>query len=992
MSLNDNQKQVAETLNGLLMVDAGPGTGKTHTIVERYANLVKDKVPVRDILMVTFTRNAAEEMKDRISRRMRDYAKELRDSGDRYAAEDIEKSISDIRTSTFDSYCSRIVSNSPEFVSDFFGFKETLSRNARLIENESMNVDYFTSFFNSFVKEKGRLYVKENINVPALFAGNPESLFKLISKLMSRGIIPLADYDWFGNGLEILMGDQDEMRNILDSMSFSNGIYDHIKKLLKEDYTFLPNISPLTDNDGMIELVVNEDRKLLIYFIHDIYYSFIKKSVSDNRLTFGLNALFAFIVLYQDQSARTFNSVRYLMIDEFQDTNEMQLMTSLMLLNEGNLCVVGDWKQGIYGFRDVSTDNIRKFSKRIVEFGDILNNDGEERVRFDTRSKVFAIALRENYRSSSLILENAFRSMNIAGSDREVDTMNLISDDDLVLLDARNDDTYGCNTEFEAFYSEDEEEYNDIVDRVKDYLFSGRYKVCSEDGLREPKPSDIGILFRTINGCLKAYNALRSAGIPAYLQGDDTIMATRPGKLVLAWLRYVNDFRDKNGLTAILINEGYTITQIRKILKDNQNVPKYIVDERNYLLSKRKRPNDLITSIMAFHRIGESDDAEADIAQTIINIISLSYSNSLVTISDIIRLIENDLELNTKYAVEQSADKNAVMIQTMHKSKGLEYPFVIVGGLNKGVMPSTQGDKSPFIIDDIFGFRVSKEYQTIVDDTGVEFSGILPSWRFKFIKSLTIRNYDEERRLMFVAMSRARQYLTLMGRGDKPSMFLKHYNPTNYKKSGIEVADVERFNEMSEVPKIPEYAGRRMNISVHDLTEMEPEIECESGDSTDKGDGKEYGNLVHRMAEQMASGRPYDELPESENIRAILNSMKDSVILTEIHCSLPIKDVTLRGIIDVIGDFGDRIEIHDYKTDRNERYLNQYKLQISIYAHAVSQARGVPVTCYIDMVSLGRSIKVEPLSMDEIEKKVEKYLFNIRISNVTDLKSKRVNL
>ncbi|MBQ2762086.1 MAG: UvrD-helicase domain-containing protein [Candidatus Methanomethylophilaceae archaeon] len=79
MSLNDNQKQVAETLNGLLMVDAGPGTGKTHTIVERYANLVKDKVPVRDILMVTFTRNAAEEMKDRISRRMRDYAKELRD-------------------------------------------------------------------------------------------------------------------------------------------------------------------------------------------------------------------------------------------------------------------------------------------------------------------------------------------------------------------------------------------------------------------------------------------------------------------------------------------------------------------------------------------------------------------------------------------------------------------------------------------------------------------------------------------------------------------------------------------------------------------------------------------------------------------------------------------------------------------------------------------------------------------------------------------------
>ena len=67
--LNPSQQAIADFLDGMLVVDAGPGTGKTHTIVERYVNLIsREDVSPRDVLLLTFTRNAASEMEERIKK------------------------------------------------------------------------------------------------------------------------------------------------------------------------------------------------------------------------------------------------------------------------------------------------------------------------------------------------------------------------------------------------------------------------------------------------------------------------------------------------------------------------------------------------------------------------------------------------------------------------------------------------------------------------------------------------------------------------------------------------------------------------------------------------------------------------------------------------------------------------------------------------------------------------------------------------------------
>jgi superfamily I DNA/RNA helicase len=94
------------------------------------------------------------------------------------------------------------------------------------------------------------------------------------------------------------------------------------------------------------------------------------------------------------------------MVDEFQDTNANQMMISLMILSEPNLCVVGDWKQGIYGFRFVTIENIIDFERKAVEMRRFLNDD-YTRIRYRI-PEISKLPLDVNFRSSQQIIDKAF--------------------------------------------------------------------------------------------------------------------------------------------------------------------------------------------------------------------------------------------------------------------------------------------------------------------------------------------------------------------------------------------------------------------------------------------------------------------------------------------------------------------------------------------------------------------------------------------------------
>ena len=954
--LNPSQKKISDTLEGMLVVDAGPGTGKTHTIVERFINILrKEDVDPKDVLLLTFTKNAASEMEERVRAKM--------------SATEISDSSKFIQTGTFDSFCFSVVMESPESISRFFRMEETLSRGASTVENETLNRRYFADLFDNFMLKHSDDYGDQS----AISSRRVGDIYELINKLMSRGVFPLRK-GWFGgNDGKILIGEPDVLyRMLIDKRedSTTSGINILSRSLTDSKKIDISEHSELSEIDRnapipehLIEKASMEDRSDLMNLVHDVYYEYIRSSITDDRLTFGLVSMFAFVVLYTDSGARERMSSRYVIIDEFQDTNENQLMISLMLLKEPNLCVVGDWKQGIYGFRYADVGNILDFGNKVHRLVGILNDD-IERIPFEI-PEITILPLDVNYRSSQAIIDASFNSLYAEAV--ENDTLDKSAlDRNIVRITAGREDI-GTDTKVEFVRSlSREEEIHEVIRRIERYVKSGEYTIHDGDASRPPHYGDIAILCRNTSMCRRIFEAAAESGIPAYLQGDMEIMSTREGKLALAWLKYINNPKDDRGLNTILVDLGYPLNEIRSMKDD---VPQEISELGKSLSRKRRRITDLLATVFSFYGM------ENDITQTIISVISSSHRNSLLTISDVISIIETDIEKKTTYPVDNALDRSAVTIQTMHKSKGLEYPVVILAGIDSGLMPARGRDNGKYSLDDICGLRCGEEVLRYGDD----YRRISDSWKKILIDNIRTRNYDEERRIMFVAMSRAEQYLMLIC--NEPSKFFTHLVTGETQMGGRERV-TNHFGTNSQTliprPQIGELPRRRMNVGVHDIMRSIDELRLDETTDEFSGKGKEYGTMIHELAHRLVLGAPVDEsYPEVEVLKGVIESVSDAdLILPEIECSLPFNDVgvTLRGIIDLLVVYPDRVVVHDYKTDSERRYEEEYKLQLSVYAHAASGFYRKPAQCIIDYVSRGESIDFEPLDISIIAERVRTYI------------------
>lgn len=191
-----SQQAIIDELNGMVLVDAGPGTGKTTTMANRYTNLLRKNrsVSPQDILMLTFTNNAATEMEAKIKKKLIESSKdETIPEEERLPANYADKIIA----KTFDALCYAIVLDSAENVGKFFGIKERMTRSAKLSVNESVNRQFFQRFFDRFLLD----HLGDYGDVPVVAAQSSGDILKIIDKLMSMGIVPLKT-GWFGYNWE----------------------------------------------------------------------------------------------------------------------------------------------------------------------------------------------------------------------------------------------------------------------------------------------------------------------------------------------------------------------------------------------------------------------------------------------------------------------------------------------------------------------------------------------------------------------------------------------------------------------------------------------------------------------------------------------------------------------------------------------------------------------------------------------------------------------
>ena len=247
------------------------------------------------------------------------YFSEGADKIDDFTFKRMMRTAEGMKVQTFDSYCLGIVKSSPGQISKFFRFeKETLTHSASIVENESLNKTYFRRFLDRFLAE----HASEYGDLAALAYEDPVSLYKLLERLMARGIIPLRSNGetsgigrWFGgNDGKDLLGDTEGLRKMMEGLPLDS----NDEKILK-DVLSLEGYILKTKDPEMLDRAAFDSRETLLRMIHDVYYEFIRTSVADDRLTFGLAASFAFIILYEDKETRERIQCRYLIVDEYKD-------------------------------------------------------------------------------------------------------------------------------------------------------------------------------------------------------------------------------------------------------------------------------------------------------------------------------------------------------------------------------------------------------------------------------------------------------------------------------------------------------------------------------------------------------------------------------------------------------------------------------------------------------------------------------------------------
>src|SRR6056297_1830830 len=209
--------------------------------------------------------------------------------------------------------------------------------------------------------------------------------------------------------------------------------------------------------------------------------------------------MFAFALLMEEDKLRRSTQFDYVMVDEFQDTNELQFKLSLLLSKTGDIAVVGDWKQSIYGFQYASIRNITDFHERIRHYHRQINED-RKRVPYDV-GEVQEIELRTNFRSSQTILDFSEGAFKVRGKKREQVGL----DRELVSLTAHKDEG---DTEVKAFFSE--EEVDAILSKLVQVVRKKKYQV---DG-RSLNYSDVVILSRNRAFAEQLTKRARELGVP----------------------------------------------------------------------------------------------------------------------------------------------------------------------------------------------------------------------------------------------------------------------------------------------------------------------------------------------------------------------------------------------------------------------------------------------------------------------------------------------
>ncbi|QSG02997.1 UvrD-helicase domain-containing protein [Natranaeroarchaeum sulfidigenes] len=934
---NPGQRELIDSTEGTYLVDAGAGTGKTFSITRRYAGIVDGEgVEPDDVLLVTFTNNAAAEMRERIVDRSAYGTRELKDAP----------------IQTFHSLCHDLLLEHGHDAPELLGIDDHITDSTRLLDDEFVERSRFGEFVDCFSDDR-----PEYDDVFAALS-EPRDLLDLLHELAAKGVFPTAT-GWYRDGERHLDGDFAAFKDIFDERNEprNGGNKQSALRSVLYSYgdsgTYLPDAPSKSEIRGegkqvpdvLANHAFHEDRERLKSFVHDVYWGYLRFSLRRNYLNFGFLQLLAYVLLCENHALRERIAFEYVMIDEFQDTSEIQFKLGLLCAGTENFCVVGDWKQSIYGFQYADVENIVAFEDRLERFAAELNRD-HDRVGFE-QPDVETISLVENYRSTDVILDLAEDGLVApATSTEDVDAESIL--EDVTSLDAVSDYDH---SRIEAFQSEDEQEA--LLSRIHDIVGDERFPVEGEDGeLRAPEYGDMAVLTRRREFGRELLAAATENGLPMAYEGGVEIYRTDPAKLLLAWLRVLEYDADR-GWAPLLERVGYSLPEIDAMLSSG-TYPQNLVGFADEL-----RDRETVGAIArhVFERYGY----DGPVADAILHAVQSVHDATTMSRGDLLRYIERGIETGTTREVHVGAGTDAVTVQTIHATKGLEHPIVILADMNQHSFPPSGGGTS----DITFGDPVGLRQRTVFDAEAYDRPHVFRNWRSDVLNRTLPRDYDEERRLLYVAITRAEHHV-LFSAGETPSSFLESL-PVEVEEIDPELSDVSAAS--GEKPGFtPDVRGRDGPAAETPHTIMRDDV----FEGVDDGRGVEFGSRVHEFAEAYALGESVTPRNDDERaVAAFLDDLDGTLVVEEdVHLPLRIdgETITITGVVDLVHVADDRVDVIDYKTDRGRHAEDEYRKQLNVYHHVLEASYpDREVTTSIFYTDGGERVPVEPLSETELE-------------------------
>lgn len=877
---SDAQRRAITTTEGPLLITAGPGTGKTFTLVKRVSYLVQENhVDPSSILVATFTEKAAKELVTRISNEL--------------AANGVELDVNEMYVGTFHSICLRLIKEHIEY--------SNVRKNYRVADSFDQQYLVYQNYWSRF------------------------------KSLEHFAELPKKTRVWDAC---------EQICSIANAMSEE-----------------LVDVGEMLKSDDPVTLAYAE--------VAEAYNEMLTEK---NWLDFAHIQLEAYQLLawHPNVLSEVHDQIKYVMVDEYQDTNYIQERLTLLLSKKShNVCVVGDDDQGLYRFRGATIRNILEFPDK---FGD---------------GDCVRIALTDNYRSDPGIVAFYNEWMErTAGPRFRFDWEGYRFEKTINATRKGVDGTPAV-----VKIGDDEDNW---CDTVCDFVLQLKKRGAIDDY------NQIAFLFKSVKhgNARDLAERFEERGVSVYSPRSDVFFERSEVKLAIGILlllfpRYVQRLETGDFKYADETSIRYYVSCILKaneLLKDEDNAAlrKWIAATGRAHTTMAKNTDyafsGLVYQLFEFEPFKSIIDTPLDTGvhdqrsvRNLSILVGITSKFEYLQRVDIFTAERIDATLERFFntylrflmlgGIDEYEDETeyvpsgCVPFLTIHQSKGMEFPIVVVDSLY--ATPTKAGDEVLQGIKDRYGAR--EAYEPIDSIKYFDF------WR-----------------LYYTAFSRAQDLLVLTHREgtrkigkafEEPYGELPTCNPDTFP------FDKFAFHHVKESDLKPVYSFTS-DISLYEGCSVQYKLFRELGFTPVRVGATLFGQLVHQTIEDVHRAAlrgecdritlenaddwlqsNYETLSTSQHAylsKVVIDAAKrqvrryierrsgrwDDIVEAEVQIGLSKPDYIIHGTVDLIEGDNGTVDIVDFKSERkpdvNRDYelLETYRKQLLLYAHLIEEKTG----------------------------------------------------